>query len=151
MLLRNRNKIAAMKSLPQKPFYSSIAIIILLPPLIVFLHIFVMIIFGMKTIDENNIDKVSHFLEAISIGISAAGVLWHLIRRKIIELQNINVFRILVFGFVCFAVIGWEIFEYIFLIEFLPEYFTHSGTIIDMICGLIGGLLAMFIIRRPFG
>ena len=138
-----------MKSLPQKPFYSSIAIIILLPSLIVILHIFVVINLGMKTIDENSIDKVSHILGAVSIGISAAGVLWHLMHQRIIELQNANVFRALVFGFVCFAVIGWEILEYILQIE--PEYLTYSDTIMDMICGLIGGLLSMFFIRKPIG
>ena len=138
-----------MKCIQRKPFYSSIAIILLLPLSILFLHIFLMIIFGMKIIHDNNIDKVSHVFGAIGIGISAAGVLWHLICRKIIELQDTNLFRMLVFGFVCFAVIVWEIIEYIFLIEMFLEYLTYSDTITDMICGLIGGLFAMLFFRKP--
>jgi len=136
-----------MKYLSGKPFYSSLVIIIWLPLLIFFLNIFLTIILGMKTFDENRIDKVLHLLGGVSISLSAAGVLWHLIRRQIIELQDVNVFRVVVLGFACFAVISWEILEYI--VPYAPEYWTYSDTITDMICGLIGGLLALFFIRRP--
>jgi hypothetical protein len=90
-----------------------------------------------------------HIFGGMSISISTSGILWHLVRRKIIVLQDKNVFRFLVFGSVCFAVISWEIFEYILPID--PEYLTYSysDTIIDMICGLIGGLLGLFFVRRP--
>ena len=138
-----------MKSLPRKPFYSSTTIIILLPLLILFLNVVSISYFGMKTIDENRIDKVFHILGAISIYFSGAGILWHLLRRKILELQDAVVFRMLVFGFVCFTMICWEIFEYILNIE--PEYLTYTDTIADMICGLIGGLVGILFIRRPVG
>ena len=136
-----------MKSRSRKPFYSSITVIVLLPILIFFLAIIFLIVFGMKTVDENRIDKVFHFLGAVSIYFSAAGVLWHLMRRKIIALQDANVFRMFVYGFLCFVVISWEILEYI--VDIGPEYLTYSDTVTDMICGLIGGLFAMFFIRRP--
>ena len=103
----------------------------------------------MKTMDENRIDKVFHILGAVSIYFSAAGILWHLVRRKMIDLHDANVFRMLVYGFLCFVVISWEILEYI--VDIGPEYLTYSDTVTDMICGLIGGLFAMFLIRRPTG
>ena len=73
-------------------------------------------------------------------------LLWHLVQREIITLQDENVFRILVFGLLCFVVIGWEILEYILQIE--PDYLTYTDTISDMICGLIGGLSAMLFLRK---
>ena len=77
---------------------------------------------------------------------STSGVLWHLIHRELIVLQDEKVFRFLVFGFLCFIVISWELFEYI---VFYPDiYLTYTDTISDMICGLIGGLFVMFFIRR---
>ena len=135
-----------MKFPPRKPFYSSITIIILLPALIFVLNIALLISLGMKTIDENKIDKFFHLFGAVSAYFSAAGVLWHLVHRQIIELQNAYVFRALVFGFVCFVVIGWEILEYI--VNIGPEFLTYSDTITDMICGIIGGLFAMLFIRK---
>ena len=108
-----------------------------------------MVVLGIKTVDENRIDKVLHILGAISINFSIAGILRHLLRRKIIELQDANVFRILVFGFVCFAIISWEILGYV--LEIGLEYGTYSDTVTDMICGLIGGLFAMCTIQRPVG
>ena len=128
-----------MKSLQRKPFYSSITIIVLLPLLILVLDIVLLISLGTKTIDENRIDKVFHVFGAVSAYFSAAGVLWHLVRRKIIESQNVNVLRALAFGFVCFVVISWEIFEYIFDIG--SEFLTYSDTITDMVWGLVGGLV----------
>ena len=138
-----------MKSLSRKPFYSSIKVIVLGPILIFFLHIILLIVLGMKTIDENRIDKVFHIFGAVSIYFSTAGVLWHLVRRKIIDLQDEKLFPMLVYGFLCFVIISWEILEYVVDIE--PEYLTHSDTVTDMICGLIGGLFAMFFVRKPLG
>ena len=138
-----------MKSISKKPFYSSIKVIVLLPILIFFLHMILVILLGMKTVDENRIDKVFHILGAVGIYLSGAGALWHLVRRKIIDLQDANVFRMFVYGFLCFVVISWEILEYI--VDIGPEYLTHSDTVTDMICGLIGGLFAMVLIRRPVG
>ena len=138
-----------MKSISKKPFYSSIKVIVLLPILIFFLHMILVILLGMKTVDENRIDKVFHILGAVGIYLSGAGALWHLVRRKIIDLQDANVFRMFVYGFLCFVVISWEILEYI--VDIGPEYLTHSDTVTDMICGLIGGLFAMFLIRKPVG
>ena len=135
-----------MKSPPREPFYSSITVIVLLPLLILFLGITLMVSLGVKTIDENRIDKVFHLFSAVSVYFSATGVLWHLERRKLIELQNTHVFRALAFGFVCFVVISWEIFEYV--VDIGTEYLTYSDTITDMICGLIGGIFTMFFIRR---
>ena len=63
-----------------------------------------------------------------------------------ISLRDENVFRFLVFGFLCFAVISWEIFEYITLS--VTQDNLYSDTITDMICGLIGGLVAMVFFQR---
>ena len=82
----------------------------------------------------------------MSVFISIAGVLWHLVHREIITLQDENLFHFLVFGFLCFAVISWEIFEYLFFPIFQEN--PYSDTITDMICGLIGGLLAKLFFRR---
>jgi hypothetical protein len=138
-----------MKSLPRKPFYSLTTIIILLPLLVFCISVGLMYLFGVKAIQENRIDDIFHGFGGIAISLSAAGVLWHLEHRKIIELHNAIVFYALVFGFLCFTVISWEVLEYI--IDIKPEYLTYSDTIMDMICGLIGGLFAMFFIRRPVG
>mgnify|MGYP004228695227 CR=1 FL=1 len=98
--------------------------------------------------EEARIDKLFHVLGGVSICFSAAGVLWHLAHRKVIALQDVQVLRALVFGFVCFAVINWEIYEYI-IIE--HERMTYSDTITDMICGLIGGLVAIIFVRPIVG
>ena len=138
-----------MKSSVKRPFYSSGTIIVLFPLLIFVLFNVMWIAFGMETIDAKRIDKVFHIVGAISIYCSVAGILWHLMRRKLVDVQDVNVFRMLVFGFVCFTIISWEIFEYI--VSFKPEYLTYSDTVTDMICGLIGGLFAMVVIRNPVG
>jgi hypothetical protein len=147
-----------MKPPPEKPFYSSITIIILSPLLIFLLAIAAIVFLGMITINENRIDKFVHVIGGTSICFSVAGVLWHLVHRKIVTLQDANVFRALVFGFVCFAVISWEILEYILIFPIytsifpnVTEYVTYFDTITDMISGLIGGLLAMIFIRQPIG
>jgi len=140
-----------MKSLPVKPFYSKIATIIFLLPLIFSLNIALAIIYGPETLDENGIDKVFHILGGVSISLSAAGVLWHLIHQNKIQLQDANVFRALVFGIVCFAVISWEVFEYFALFPLFSSVVSYSDTIIDMIFGLAGGLFAMYFVRRPVG
>jgi len=136
-----------MKPLPQKPFYSSIAVIVLLPLLTVLLNFSLLMFLGIKTFDENRIDKIFHICGGISIYFSTAGVLWHLLRRKIIDLQDKHLFRALAFGVVCFAIIVWEILEYI--VPGLAGYMTYADTITDMICGLIGGVFAMLFFRKP--
>ena len=100
----------------------------------------------MESYDGNGIDKLFHVLGGASVSISVAGVLWNLIDLDIIELRDTLVLRFLVFGFLCFAVISWEIFEYLFFPIFQDN--PYSDTITDMICGLIGGLLAMLFFRR---
>ena len=88
------------------------------------------------------IDNIFHLFGGMSVSISTAGILWHLIQRKIIVLQDAKVFGFLVFGFLCFVVISWEIFEYI---VFYPmEYMIYADLIVDMIFGLIGGSIALF-------
>ena len=126
----------------EKPYYSSIKIIVLFPLLVFILDMAYKYIFGEETYNVYNVDNISHLFGGISISISTAGVLWHLIQRKIIVLQDAKVFDFLVFGFLCFVVISWEIYEYI---VFYPmEYMTYTDLIVDMICGLIGGLMALF-------
>ena len=87
------------------------------------------------------IDNIFHLLGGMVISTSTAGVLWHLIQRKIIVLQDAKVFCFLVFGFLCFVVISWEIYEYIVL--YPMEFMTYGDLIVDMICGLIGGSIAL--------
>ena len=111
-------------------------------PLLVFLgQIVYKHFFGEETFQLYMVDKIFHLFGGISISISAAGVLWHLIQRKIIVLQDAKVFGFLVFGFLCFVIISWEIYEYIVL--YPEKYMTYADLIIDMICGLIGGLIAL--------
>jgi len=132
---------------PKPPFYAHLAVILLPPLLVFFLSIISIIFLGIKTIDENEIDKLLHLLGGVSISFFGAGVLWNLTRRNIVELKDANVFRVIVFGFNCFAVISWEFFEYI--LDLFPAYLTYSDTIIDMMFGLIGGMVAIFFLRRP--
>ena len=130
----------------EKPYYSSIKIIVLMP-LIVFLGAIVyQYIFGEETYNVYMVDKIFHFFGGVGISISSAGVLWNLVDRDIIVLQDEKMFRFLVFGFLCFIVISWELLEYI--VFYPDEYLTYTDTISDMICGLIGGLFVMFFIRR---
>ena len=121
---------------------------------IVFLHLVVLFIdgilvslFGNRTLHENRIDNIVHGFAGVSVCLSSAGVLWHLVRREKITLQDEKVFRFLVFGFLCFVVIGWEILEYV--IFFPDDILTYADTISDMTCGLIGGLFAMLFFRKP--
>ena len=130
----------------EQPYYSSIKIIVLMPLLVFFLDMAYKYIFGEETYNVYKIDNISHLFGGISISISTAGVLWHLIQRKIIVFQDAKVFGFLVFGFLCFVVISWEIYEYI---VFYPmEYMTYADLIVDMICGLIGGLIALLFCIR---
>ena len=101
----------------------------------------------MSPLEEYKIDNVVHGFGGGSACLSSAGVLWHLVHRQIIKLQDENVFRLLVFGFLSFVIIGWEIFEYI--VFYPDEFLTYTDTISDMICGLIGGLFAMYFLRKP--
>ena len=136
-----------MTSISKKPFYASITTIVFLPLVVFFICGILIFLFGMRTFEENKIDSIVHGFGGGSACLSSAGVLWHLARREIITLQDENVFRFLVFGFLCFVIIGWEIFEYIVLYPF--EFLTYTDTISDMICGLIGGLVAMLFFRKP--
>ena len=101
-----------------------------------------------KTMHEIYLDKVFHFVAAASIYFSAAGILWHLVQRKVIEIHDANVFRLLAYGILCFAVIGWEIMEYLGNL-ITSGYLTNPDTVTDMISGLAGGLLAMLCFRQP--
>ena len=137
-----------MKSLSQKPFYSSKTVIIFLPICIWILYEIAVVVIRQKGIAENPLDKVFHFVGAVSMYFSAAGILWHLVQRKIIELQDANVFRLLAYGILCFAIIGWEIMEYLGNL-ITSGYLTNPDTVTDMICGLVGGLFAMLCFRQP--
>ena len=120
----------------------------MLPLLVFILNVVLILVLEQKEIDEYWLDKVLHLVGGASICLSAAGVVWHLARLEIILLQDIRVFRALVFGFVCFTVISWEILEY--FVEFRPESLTYTDTITDMISGLIGGSLgALTVLKRP--
>jgi len=136
-----------MKPISRKPFYSSITLIIVLPSLVFLVNLLLVLSFEMRTLDEYMIDNIIHGFGGASVCVSTFGVLWHLIRRGTITLQDEKVFRFLVFGFLCFVVIGWEVLEYVIFHPF--EFLTYTDTISDMVCGLIGGLLAMSFFRRP--
>ena len=131
----------------REPFYSSITIIIVLPLLVFLFNVLLVLLFGIRTLHENRIDNIVHGLGGVSVCFSSAGVLWQLMSREIITLQDENLFRFIVFGFLCFVVIGWEILEYIILYPL--DFLTYTDTISDMACGLIGGLFAMLFFRRP--
>ena len=124
----------------EKPYYTSIKIIVLMPLIVFFGDMVFKYIFGDETYNVYMVDKLFHFFGGVGISISSAGVLWNLLRREIIVLQDEIVFRFLVFGFLCFVVISWEIYEYIVL--YPDKYMTYDDIIVDMICGLIGGLIA---------
>ena len=137
-----------MKSLSQKPFYSSKTVIIFLPICILILYEIAVVLLRQKTMHENYLDKVFHFVGAVSMYFSAAGFLWHLVQRKVLEIHDANVFRLLAYGILCFAVIGWEIMEYLGnIID--PGELTNPDTVTNMISGLAGGLLAMLCFRQP--
>ena len=130
----------------EKPYYSSIVIIVLIPILVLFGQIAYKQYYGEENYNLYMVDKIFHFFRGVGISISSAGVLWNLLRRGIIVLQDEIVFRVLVFGFLCFVIISWEIFEYIVL--YPDKYMTYADIIMDMICGLIGGLIALFFAIR---
>ena len=129
------------------PFYSSILVIISMPLLVFFSNVASVFLFGMEAIDKHNIDKLFHILGGIAISLSVTGIFVNFSHRNIMTIHNNNVFRALVLGGLCFFIICWEILEY--FVHFAPEYLTYSDTIVDMVCGLIGGLFAMMFIRRP--
>ena len=138
----------------RKPFYSSIATIVFFPLVVFVINGILVSLFGMETLEEKKIDNILHGFGGVSVCLSSAGVLWHLVRREIITLQDKYVFHFLVFGFLCFVVIGWEVLEYIVHIYIFPEnrhLVGYSDTVIDMVLGLVGGLFSMFFVRRPVG
>ena len=122
---------------------------IALPVLVFCVNQILVYVFGVKVISTNPIDKIFHVVGGLSISIFAAGILWHLIYRKIIGLKDPLVFHLLVFGVLCFTVISWEIWEYFFIFPILPETISYSDTVTDMICGLAGGVTSHIFIRRP--
>ena len=130
----------------EKPYYSSIKIIVLMPLLVFLGQIVYKHFFGEETFQLYMVDKIFHLFGGIGISISAAGVLWQLLRREIIVLQDKIVFGFLVFGFLCFVIISWEIYEYIVI--YPQKYMTYTDLIVDMIFGLIGGLIALLICIR---
>ena len=130
----------------EKPYYSSIKIIVLLPLLVFLVDMAYKYIFGEETYNVYNVDNISHLFGGISIFISTAGVLWNLVHRDIIVLQDSKVFGFLVFGFLCFVIISWEIYEYVVL--YPDKYMTYADLIIDMICGLIGGIFSLLFCIR---
>ena len=130
----------------EKPYYFSIKIIVLLPLLVFLVDMAYKYIFGEETYNVYKIDNISHLFGGISVFISTAGILWHLVHREIIVLQDSKVFGFLVFGFLCFVIISWEIYEYIFL--YPHKNMTYTDLIVDMICGLIGGLIALLFCIR---
>ena len=130
----------------EKPYFSSLKIIVLVPLLVFFGQIVYIHFFGKETYNFYMVDKIFHLFGGIGISISSAGVLWNLLRREIIVLQDEIVFRFLVFGFLCFVVISWEIYEYIVL--YPDKYMTYADLIIDMICGLIGGIFSLLFCIR---
>ena len=137
-----------MLTLSRKPLHSSKTVIIFLPICIWLLYEIAVVVLRQKTMGENYLDKVFHFVGAVSMYFSAAGILWHLVQRKIIELQDANVFRLLAYGILCFAIIGWEIMEYLGNL-ITSGYLTNPDTVTDMISGLVGGLFAMVCFRQP--
>ena len=130
----------------KQPYCSSIAIIILLPLTVFSMNIILIFFVGMKVVNETILDLLLHTLGGISISISIAGVLWHLAHRRIIVVHDVAIYRVLVFGLVCFVVICWELLEFILYTH--PDILTYPDTITDMCCGLVGGLLGMFSIPR---
>ena len=113
----------------EKPYFASIKIIVLIPLIIFFGQIVYKYFFGDETYNLYMVDKIFHFFGGIGISISSAGVLWNLLRREIIVLQDEIVFRFLVFGFLCFVVISWEIYEYIVL--YPDKYMTYADIIME--------------------
>ena len=130
------------------PFYASLITIVLMPLVVFVVNGILIFLIGMTIIEEYMIDKLLHVVGGLSISFSAAGVLWNLIERNFITVQDKHVSVTLVFGFVCFTVIGWEIAEYV-VIDHI--HLTYSDTITDMICGLVGGLIGSPYIWRTIG
>ena len=131
--------------LARKPYYSSI-IVIMLPLLVYCVNLSLGFFFGRSFTSSNPTSNIFHFIGGISISLSAAGFLWHLTNRKIIAIQDVTVFRSLVFGCLCFAIIIWEIHEYYLLYPIYPELVSYSDTITDMIYGLLGGVSVIFLV-----
>ena len=73
----------------EKPYYSSIKIIVLMPLLVFFLDMAYKYIFGEETYNVYKIDNISHLFGGISVFISTAGVLWNLVHRNKIILQDV--------------------------------------------------------------
>ena len=69
-----------------------------MPLLVFFVDMICKYIIGEETYNVYMIDNISHLFGCMSIFISTAGVLWHLIQRKIIVFQDEKVFGILVFA-----------------------------------------------------
>jgi len=139
------------QSVLRAPLYSSLLVIILIPFAIFLLNFVLIYFFGTKILEQYRVGVLFHLFGGLSISFSSAGVIWNLAEKEIIRLEDLNVFRGLIFGCVCFAVIGWEVLEYVVPID--PKYLTYSysDTINDMCFGVIGGLVSLLFIRGPVG
>jgi len=125
----------------KNPFFSSVKVIILMPLLLFLLNGAMIYYLGFDTIVKTNLDKILHILGGVCVSFSASGVVWNLVHRNVLDIQDSMVFRLLVFGSLCFAVVSWEILEY--LVGIGSEYLTYQDTILDMICGISGGCLVL--------
>ena len=136
------------------PFFSSIKAIVF-PPVLIFAANGLLIVFlGINVLDENRIDKLFHIAGGSCASTSMAGIFWRLAQRKTLELGDGGVFLLLVFGALCFIVIGWELLEYV-LFPY-TQVNPYSDTITDMVCGLIrrtrsySGYLEVYLVEGSY-
>ena len=131
-----------------KPFYST-ALGLSAPLIVLGLNQLLMLCYGTQFVSTQPVDKLFHVVGGASIAISAAGLVWHLTKRKLFVIQDSWTCKILIVGSVSFSVVAWEIFEYIFIFPIYPMTLGYVDTITDMSLGLAGGAVLTVLISSP--
>ena len=134
------------------PYYDSLWVIIGAPLMVLAINTFIVILMGVDKYDQLGIDHVVHLIGGAGVAMSTAGLLLRLSRRGLIQLVDVNLFRLTVLGILSLVIIGWEIFEYLlFVFDLFSHWFgenIYTDTVVDMICGLLGGAVVMLTLDK---
>ena len=132
----------------ERPYFASKLLIIVAPIGVFCINFATFMIIGADRYAENSVDKIRHIMGGASITITFAGILWYLVCCQVLNLADINIFRLVVCGLLSTAIILWEVLEHVLMIlNVLPDWLdrnTYADTITDMIFGFIGGVPLIF-------
>ena len=126
--------------------YFSSKFIIFLPLIVLVFNQSLVYFYGIEKIGINPIANIFHFFGGLSIVLSSVGIMSHLHNKNLININCFFIFYCMMIGALCFSIIMWEIYEFVFVYPYYPEYLGYEDTIIDMILGFSGGFFGTIIV-----